>query len=153
MLPFEDKRDGAKLPELFAEQEQQRLGQRQVAVLFAFAAAHVQRHSFAVDIGGREGEYLAQAQAQAVGQHEHGAVLAVFGALQQGLHFLLGQHFGVGLGPFGARNIVVLAGLAFHLLVVKFDGVDEQILIRFGNTRGYAPGQVVKNILLAEGQR
>ena len=26
VLSFEDKRDGAKLPELFAEQEQQRLG-------------------------------------------------------------------------------------------------------------------------------
>ena len=59
VLALEDKCDGAKLPELFAEQEQQRLGQRQVAVLFAFAAAHIQRHSFAVDIDGREGEYLA----------------------------------------------------------------------------------------------
>ena len=153
VLALEDKRDGAKLPELFTKQEQQRLGQRQVAVLFAFAAAHIQRHSFAVDIGGRECKYLAQAQARAIGQHEHGAVLAVFGALQQGLHFLLSQHFGVGLVPFGARNIVVLAGLALHLLVVKFNDDDEQVLIRFRNARGYAPGQVVENILLTESQR
>jgi len=34
VLAIEDKRDGAKLPELFAEQEQQEFGQRQVTVQF-----------------------------------------------------------------------------------------------------------------------
>ena len=34
VLVFEDKRDGTKPPELFAEQEQQRFGQGQVVVQF-----------------------------------------------------------------------------------------------------------------------
>ena len=55
-------------------------------VLFAFAAAHAQRHWVAVDVGGREG-----------------------------------QHIRVGLGPSRTWNVVTLAGLALHLLVVQLN--------------------------------
>ena len=42
---------GHPLPELSAEQER-------FAVLFAFAAAHAQRHWFAVDVSGREDQHI-----------------------------------------------------------------------------------------------
>lgn len=59
VLALEEEDDGAKRSELLAEQQQQRFGQGQVAVLFAFAAAHVQGHAFAVDVGGSEGQHFA----------------------------------------------------------------------------------------------
>lgn len=110
-LAFKKKAHGPKLLELLPQQLQQAFGRGQVAVLFALAGAYVQGHTLRVNVGRGQGQHFAQAQAQPVGQHQHGAVLRVVGTQEQVAHFGLGQYLGVSLRAFEAGHLVVLPGL------------------------------------------
>lgn len=69
-----------------------------------------------------------QPQPATVEEYDHAAVLRVGGFGDHGFEFGLCQHLGEDVGALGSRELMDLGGLRFHVFVVKFDGIDHQVL-------------------------
>jgi len=87
---------------LLAKQQQRALGQRDVAILIAFAGADVQEHALRIDIADFQPQPFAQTQAAGVNGDQADPMIQCRNRSQDATHFGAREHdgqFELGIGP------------------------------------------------------
>jgi len=110
---------------LLAQVQQGALGQRDVAILIAFAGADVQEHPLRIDIADLQAQAFAQAQAAGVNGDETDAMIQGGNSAEDAAHFGAGEHdgqFELGIGP--SQFQFVGPGAVEGLFPKELDGAD-----------------------------
>ena len=106
------------------------LRQQRVAVFPPFALPYPYQRTAHVDVVGLQVQQLADSQPGGVEQREHAEQPDVrTGCVKDGFYLLLAQHVGQRPFPFGSLYLVTFPFLSQHLLEIKLDRVDAQVLL------------------------
>ena len=107
------------------------LRQQRVAVLFPpFALPYPYQRTAHVDVVWLQVQQLADSQPGGVEQREHAEQPDVrTGCVKDGFYLLLAQHVGQRPFPFGSLYLVTFPFQSQHLLEIKLDRVDAQVLL------------------------
>ena len=106
------------------------LRQQRVAVFPPFALPYPYQRTAHVDVVGLQVQQLADSQPGGVEQREHAEQPDVrTGCVKDGFYLLLAQHVGQRPFPFGSLYLVTFPFQSQHLLEIKLDRVDAQVLL------------------------
>lgn len=106
------------------------LRQQRVAVFPPFALPYPYQRTAHVDVVGLQVQQLADSQPSGVEQRDHAEQPDVrTGCVKDGFYLLLAQHVGQRPFPFGSLYLVTFPFLSQHLLEIKLDRVDAQVLL------------------------
>ena len=110
---------------LLSQEQQRALGQRDVAVLIAFAGADVQERALRIDIADLQAQAFAQAQAAGVNGDETDPMIQGGNSAEDAAHFGAGEHdgqFELGISP--SQFQFVGPSAVEGLFPKEFDGAD-----------------------------